>query len=50
MNTCFLSTARWRVLCVEHALHISEVVTGLVGAVLITLSVISSIFYRRKPP
>ncbi|MDD5268187.1 MAG: DUF475 domain-containing protein [Methylococcales bacterium] len=28
--------------------HISEVVTGLVGAVLIGLSVLSSIFYRRK--
>jgi hypothetical protein len=28
--------------------HISEVVTGLVGAVLIGLSVVSSIFYRRK--
>ena len=28
--------------------HISEVITGLVGAVLIGLSVLSSIFYRRK--
>jgi len=28
--------------------HISEVVTGLIGAVFIGLSVVSSIFYRRK--
>ena len=29
-------------------IHISEVITGLIGAVMIGLSVLSSIFYKRK--
>jgi hypothetical protein len=36
------------IMLVSMTHHISEVITGLVGAVLIGLSVISSIFYRRK--
>jgi hypothetical protein len=36
------------IMLVSMTHHISEVITGLVGAVLIGLSVISSVFYRRK--
>ena len=36
------------IMLLSISFHISEIITGLIGAVLIALSVISSIFYKRK--